>query len=355
MFVQLLTILLALMGLIIFNKYNKNKVTPYVNYVILILILQSALRDYSVGADTENYIRQYKEIFSTPWHEIFQNFVDVYKLGEGKDAGFPLLMKFLSVFNVSPRLYLFIIAAIFFIPLGYLMKTYLKDVFEVFISFCFYQALFYSFFSITGIRQTIATAFAFISLICLQKKKTVLFVIFILLGSFIHKSLLIFLVAFFIYDIFKRAKLGLIVSYCLFPVVMVFGRVISSFMATVAASDIYEIYSDSGYNAQGALMFAAGLIVCSILVLYNFKKIANERYANFLINCLSLSIVFTPLAWVDPSLMRITQYFSIFTIFLVPFVYRTFGKHRNIFLVLFCILCIFTVIRHNYVYIIGNF
>ena len=75
MFVQLLTILLALMGLIIFNKYNKNKVAPYANYVILILILQSALRDYSVGADTENYIRQYKEIFSTPWHEIFQNFV----------------------------------------------------------------------------------------------------------------------------------------------------------------------------------------------------------------------------------------------------------------------------------------
>ena len=354
---QLLVLVLALLGAWYYSslpastpiRENRNR-KNYIIFVCIILILQSALRHVAVGADTYAYYLKFEEIKLTSWQEIWENFRSVYVLGEGKDAGYPLIQKVFQLFSEEYRIFLFFVAVIFFSSLGYFIYTQTKHISDVFVAIAIYEVLFYSFFSITGLRQTLATAFTFWGLHFIRQRKLWQYTLLLICAAFIHKSVLLFYPFYFIARL-NRPRQLLSASFVIFPFMFVFGRSVAGIMALLSAQDNYMGYALSEANPTGAVDFSIFLLGCGILgwiALRNAKQRDNDM--PIIYNAISIAIIFTPLTWIDSSLMRIVQYFSIFILVFVPYVINNLFRDyqtRTVVILVLTILFITVIIMRN--------
>lgn len=355
--IQLLVLMLALLGAWYYSllpaatpiRENRNR-KNYIIFICIILILQSALRHVAVGADTYAYYLKFEEIKLTSWQEIWENFRSVYVLGEGKDAGYPLIQKVFQFFSGEYRIFLFFVAVIFFSSLGYFIYTQTKYISDVFVAIAIYEVLFYSFFSITGLRQTLATAFTFWGLHFIRQRKLWQYTLLIICAAFIHKSVLLFYPFYFIARL-NRPRQLLAASFVIFPVMFVFGRSVAGIMALLSAQDNYMGYALSDANPTGAVDFSIFLLGCGILgwiALRNAKQ--RDSDMPIIYNAISIAIIFTPLTWIDSSLMRIVQYFSIFILFFLPYVINNLFRDyqtRIVAIVVLMVLFVSVIIMRN--------
>lgn len=358
MYIQLLVVFLAMAGAFIFSHGNRapgqhqRGRKNYIIFVCVLFILQSALRDLTVGADTYAYYRSFQDIKYFSWDNIFQRFHDVYIQKEGKDAGYTLLLKIFQIFFTEYRVFLFAVAIFFFFFLGRTLYRNTDSIQDVLIATCIYQALFYSFFSITGTRQTIATGFILWGYQYIADRKLLKFTILILIAAFIHKSALIFYPFFFIAPLRFR-RLILTAGIVFFPIMLTFGRGIATYMAKISASDAYMAYAESEYETSGARTFALFILLVGIASWIKLSALKTLPYNNYYITALALAIVFTPLTWIDPSLMRIVQYYSIFTIFLIPQLTQVYTKNmvdRQLIINIIIFVFILFIIKNNSIY-----
>lgn len=355
--IQLLVLMLALLGAWYYSllpaatpiRENRNR-KNYIIFICIILILQSALRHVAVGADTYAYYLKFEEIKLTSWQEIWENFRSVYVLGEGKDAGYPLIQKVFQFFSGEYRIFLFFVAVIFFSSLGYFIYTQTKYISDVFVAIAIYEVLFYSFFSITGLRQTLATAFTFWGLHFIRQRKLWQYTLLIICAAFIHKSVLLFYPFYFIARL-NRPRQLLAASFVIFPVMFVFGRSVAGIMALLSAQDNYMGYALSDANPTGAVDFSIFLLGCGILgwiALRNAKQ--RDSDMPIIYNAISIAIIFTPLTWIDSSLMRIVQYFSIFILVFLPYVINNLSRDyqtRIVAIVVLMVLFVSVIIMRN--------
>ena len=355
--IQLLVLMLALLGAWYYSllpaatpiRENRNR-KNYIIFICIILILQSALRHVAVGADTYAYYLKFEEIKLTSWQEIWENFRSVYVLGEGKDAGYPLIQKVFQFFSGEYRIFLFFVAVIFFSSLGYFIYTQTKYISDVFVAIAIYEVLFYSFFSITGLRQTLATAFTFWGLHFIRQRKLWQYTLLIICAAFIHKSVLLFYPFYFIARL-NRPRQLLAASFVIFPVMFVFGRSVAGIMALLSAQDNYMGYALSDANPTGAGDFSIFLLGCGILgwiALRNAKQ--RDSDMPIIYNAISIAIIFTPLTWIDSSLMRIVQYFSIFILVFLPYVINNLFRDyqtRIVAIVVLMVLFVSVIIMRN--------
>ena len=355
--IQLLVLMLALLGAWYYSllpaatpiRENRNR-KNYIIFICIILILQSALRHVAVGADTYAYNLKFEEIKLTSWQEIWENFRSVYVLGEGKDAGYPLIQKVFQFFSGEYRIFLFFVAVIFFSSLGYFIYTQTKYISDVFVAIAIYEVLFYSFFSITGLRQTLATAFTFWGLHFIRQRKLWQYTLLIICAAFIHKSVLLFYPFYFIARL-NRPRQLLAASFVIFPVMFVFGRSVAGIMALLSAQDNYMGYALSDANPTGAVDFSIFLLGCGILgwiALRNAKQ--RDSDMPIIYNAISIAIIFTPLTWIDSSLMRIVQYFSIFILVFLPYVINNLFRDyqtRIVAIVVLMVLFVSVIIMRN--------
>ena len=355
--IQLLVLMLALLGAWYYSllpaatpiRENRNR-KNYIIFICIILILQSALRHVAVGADTYAYYLKFEEIKLTSWQEIWENFRSVYVLGEGKDAGYPLIQKVFQFFSGEYRIFLFFVAVIFFSSLGYFIYTQTKYISDVFVAIAIYEVLFYSFFSITGLRHTLATAFTFWGLHFIRQRKLWQYTLLIICAAFIHKSVLLFYPFYFIARL-NRPRQLLAASFVIFPVMFVFGRSVAGIMALLSAQDNYMGYALSDANPTGAVDFSIFLLGCGILgwiALRNAKQ--RDSDMPIIYNAISIAIIFTPLTWIDSSLMRIVQYFSIFILVFLPYVINNLFRDyqtRIVAIVVLMVLFVSVIIMRN--------
>ena len=355
--IQLLVLVLALLGAWYYSllpaatpiRENRNR-KNYIIFICIILILQSALRHVAVGADTYAYYLKFEEIKLTSWQEIWENFRSVYVLGEGKDAGYPLIQKVFQLFSEEYRIFLFFVAVIFFSSLGYFIYTQTKHISDVFVAIAIYEVLFYSFFSITGLRQTLATAFTFWGLHFIRQRKLWQYTLLLICAAFIHKSVLLFYPFYFIARL-NRPRQLLSASFVIFPFMFVFGRSVAGIMALLSAQDNYMGYALSEANPTGAVDFSIFLLGCGILgwiALRNAKQRDNDM--PIIYNAISIAIIFTPLTWIDSSLMRIVQYFSIFILVFLPYVINNLFRDyqtRTVVILVLTILFVTVIIMRN--------
>lgn len=353
MWLQLVLVFMALFVLVFYEQNGdtqKNR-HKYVTFLIVLLVLQSALRHLAVGPDTYTYYTDWERTRNLSWEWIWQHFYDVYVLGEGKDAGYHFLMKSVQIICPYFRIFLFLVATAFFVPLYRLIESELKTLKQLYLSFCIYQVLFYSFFSITGIRQTIATIATIYGIKFIKERKLVAFLVIIFIASFIHKSVLLFIPFYFIARI-PVGKLSLLVSIAGLPVIFPFARRIALLLATISASDQYMMYAESDYETSGAANFLIFIVSSGLLTLAAMYKNKNI-VPDYVCNAMALAMVFTPMMWVDSTLMRVIQYFSIFTLVAVPLSLDAWSVNRkgvNVIYVVLWIVLMFTIIRHNYEY-----
>lgn len=330
MIINLLVIFLILfIGFQFSQKYGENKDSfevrkRYIKVISFFLILQSGLRNVAVGDDTYTYYVSFTEIQKKTWLDIYQNFINVYKFDEGKDPGYPLFEKLVNLISSEYQILLFVIALLFFAALGNFILKNTNRLQDAALGFVIYSVLFYSFFSITGHRQTIATAASLFAFEYIKKRKIFPFLLLIITASTIHKSVILFLPFYFIAHI-KHTKYFNWAILLLFPVFMVNRNSISQYFKVLAGYEEYGINEEAG-----TFTFTFLFLVISITALLRTKIILRQHpNAQFAFNAFALALLFIPLTWVNPSAMRVVQYFSIFMLILIPDIINSFDTYSK--------------------------
>ena len=317
MFIQLSVLILTIIGASVFSHMpQKGNVRrkQYIIFVCILLILQSGLRNVAVGPDTFQYKRTFESISMWTWTDVWQNFISVYVEGIGKDAGYSLFVKLFTQFiSIDYQIYLLCVAIIFFTSFGYFLYANTKKIRDIVYAVLFYQVFFYTFFSITGIRQTIATAICLWSYNkCVKQQKIIPFLIYMFIASMIHQSALLFVLFYFIANYKNSRRLFKIVLIML-PFLFAGAKVFTSKLASLAVTDTYLGYADETTSgAWGFSIFYVSLILIGYIRYKNITNRDSEAYRVY--NAVTLGLFFLPLTFVSAALMRVVQYFSFFCV-----------------------------------------
>ena len=271
MYFQLIIFIISIIGLFIFREAGsyERRYLMRKRYVILIMflfIIQSGFRNLAIGADTYAYALKFKEDSNEDLQYFFSNFWEI------KDAGYHILTKSFSIIINDFRIFLIAIACFFFYALGRLFLNYLKSNYDILVAIPLYQCLFYPFFSITGLRQTIATGFLLILVPFFLEKRYTHTLILFLCALLMHKSAFIFLI-FFVLSKFKRSKYVLMVAFALFIPMFSwqtgFGKIIEGTMM-----DSYAHYMEQEFTS-GAFTFMAFILLLGFFTFIKVDKIIN--------------------------------------------------------------------------------
>lgn len=325
MLIYIITFLFIIgLGLVTYSSklYETNKHTAkkrYIQGVCFILILISGLRNVSVGEDTYGYYLNYQEIEKTPWKVLFTDLLNYLTSGEGKDVGYPIFVKATQIISSNFQFFLLFIACFFYFILGDFVNKNTRKLTDAIIAFTIFYVLFFYVFSITAIRQSLTLAATLFCFELIKKKKILPFLIIIFLFSLIHKSVLVFIPFYFLCRL-KNTKFVFTLVLVLFPVIMIFRNYLTFFLIGIGG---YEEYEE--FKGAGTFTFTAIFIFISIVALLKRKIILKQNPVNInYYNAFAVSLLLLPLSWINPSLLRITMYFSVFMILLIPEIIQSF-------------------------------
>lgn len=274
----------------------------------MVLCLQSGLRNLAVGPDTYGYYLSFQRIIGWSWNDIFDNFRTVYVDKDGKDAGYALLEKVFQLFTTDFRIFLIAVAVLVFSSIGRLMKRYFSTSAQVFDAVLVYLMLFYSFMSITLIRQSISISLSIQCFFLLQEKKYVKYTLLGVLAFTIHKSAIIIV----LYPVLCRLSTKFLLKICwvLLGVAIAFRSYIVDMTREEAGYDPFE--------AATPWKLIALFTVVSLLIVYLFIYGRYKGENKPLVNIYLPVIAMIPLLGNDSLFMREILYCSIYSIVLIP-------------------------------------
>ncbi|WP_339889388.1 EpsG family protein [uncultured Flavobacterium sp.] len=296
------------------GNYDKKK-ARYIFVVTILLILQSGLRNWAVGADTYQYYLIFESVKLDSWTEIINS---LYAFEE-KDPFYNLFQKVFQVFTDDFQWYLLFVAAIFMPALGYFIHKNTTRINQVLLAYVIYMGNFYGFFSITGIRQTLATAILFWSYKYIVERKIIYFLLFVFIASLFHISAFVFLPLYFISE-FKKPKLLFRFAILGFPLFLVFKNQIAVFLVSfVEAEERFSVYTEQ-YETGGSIVLTALHVFLAVWAILVYKKMMTIAPSTFrMYNMFALALFFFPLQWVNPSAGRIAQYFTVIIMVWIPY------------------------------------
>lgn len=300
-------------------------------FVILatsLLTFQSGLRHESIGG-RDVYI-SYKTHFyrsqEMSWSEVFTNLFSIDALvGSSTEPGYVLFVKMVSSFTDNYQVMIFVMSLIFMIPFGWLVYRYSAD---PFISFVIYYVIFFSFFSLTGFRQTIATVIAvLLSYPSLTKRRPVRFSVFILMGFLFHRSALIYALIYPVSAVFTsrgHSRWG-------WAAATVLGGAVTIFSTTGLLGESFG-YSYAFENDLGGTQTFVFLmtIVLAAFLLRRKRILESSKYATLNLSAVGLGTIFSLLTLVSQAFMRVQQYFSLLLVLGVPNFISSFAPRDRI-------------------------
>lgn len=337
---------------IIISTVLKNRITIGKNKMVCIIgslnwIILSGLRDISVGADTYSYkVNFFDKIDSISWNRLLNDFYNKYILrlpDMEKDLGYRVFEKIFHLFSNNYQLYLIFIAIIFFVLMGRFIYKYSKN---AYLSYVLFSCLFYSFYAITGLRQTIATALVvFCGTELIKDRKFYKFLFLIMIASTIHASALCFLPFYWISRINISYK----------TILVYWGLIISSFLFRTQVFKVFKLISgydnykfDSGATGGTFLLL---LLVLAVFISIFCEKIIDDFISSISLNALFISCIFSSMLLINPACMRVIQYYSIFLVLLLPKCQNIFvNKSKNLFNILIPSILILLLILNNPTY-----
>ncbi len=324
------------------NQTKENK-KAYCIICAVQWILLSGLRDWSVGADTMNYYDWFEEVKTMSWPTVIKNCWDYLFNGlVAKDPGYNLVQKIFQIFFDDYQMWLIAIAALF---TGLMARWIYKYSSMPEISFLLYSVLFYSFYALTGHRQTIATALIFfLGYEYAKKKQFWKFVIVAFIAFMIHKSSLVFILFYIVANI-NLSFFYVFAVLILIVIMAIFGQE----LYVPIASFLGFMDEDVLNNEYNASTYATVLMLLCVIALAMYPWISKKRTdAKNIYNMLFLTMGSTVLVFHNQSFMRIQQYFSLIIMVVVPEMIRVVDKNYRIFVYLFIVIFLISyIVRQN--------
>lgn len=294
-------------------------------------VLISGLRHWSIGADTYGYFHSFQRARQITWKESLKILKDVYVLNEAaptlslrgvyKDPGYLIFEKIIGLFTGNYQIYLLIVAMIIFSSLALFVYRNSSD---PLLSFIIFSTLFYSFYAITGIRQSLATSLiVFLGYENIKNKNLIAFFLLTIISFTLHKSVLVFAPFYFFAHINVDRKYIL----TMIGILLALFAGGPSLILNIASWFGYvreEVYRGNTYNYVIMML----LIGFSIVTFYR-KLIDKEPTRKYELNATILGVFLTLLTLIDQSLMRVQQYYSLFILISIPTMTDLFKKNSK--------------------------
>lgn len=277
---------------IVYNRKRKRYHVIVSIWIILLLVLRHDL----VGTDTQNY----RALFD------YMNYGFEYgpDTNIGSEIGFYSLVSALVGWGMNFRMLLVINAVLYVGTVSFLIYKYSQKPwlsYFIFITFGF-------FIFTTTMRQCFALAFTIIALQFAINKKLIPYLLFVALAVSFHSTAVVFLPAYWIIRMPLKKRTALLLGLI--------------FIVIYASIDFILSYAveltNKGYEERetgGIFTFCMNLFFV-IVGWMNIRKMAAENRIWILLLCMVLCLF--PVAKVNPAMMRIYMYFSIYIIILAP-------------------------------------
>ena len=283
-----------------FKRIENLRDKGYIVFISVLLILLMGLRHETCFIDTVRYVGGYNILKNASFSQI-PNLMN-------KDSTFWIFSKLVgSISGYSYTVWLFLLGAMYVIPIAILIRKYsLNSTY----SYIVFWALGFCFFSMTGLRQTLAFSLIVVAFIFLMEKRPAMFIFTVLAASLFHITAAIFIIAYPITLIPINKK-----TICLYAIaallLQVFGR--SLLYMLIQSNDRFVGYEDF----HGANL--SGLIIQILIFAYSLYYLQDELdlpINKTLFHMCLLGIVFQSVATHVAEMFRISMYFSIFNIVL---------------------------------------
>ena len=266
--------------------------------------------------DTPNYYESYTRISQTPWSEIFDTF-ELYNEDYGeRDRGFPVFVKITQIVFNDFTFFMFLVAIIFIVSLGLLIERYVMSYLGILLSFAIYFALF-SIIPNSFMRQATVLGIYMLSLRYILERNWKKYFVIMLIAFTIHSSSLIALPLYFVPTI-KNLKKWLLVALIVSPVLLLLSDIL---VTRIMTGTVYAVFlSADNYGVTRVIILVEFV---SILALLLYTKIVKLPYAKLLLGGMVGALLLLPFVRIGGTIMRISYYYTIFIIPLIPIIIST--------------------------------
>lgn len=319
----------------IMHKINWRLVTTIILSSTLFLVM--ALRHYSVGVDTKQYLYRYNNI--------------IYPLNFSilgmKEWGFHGIAAILKNSGVSNQGYIAIISLIIIVLYTRFYYKYSPNMF-----FSFYLHLTIGLFSLSlsGVMQAISVGIILIAFDYMIQDKPIHFIICVVVAYIFHNSAVFFLPVYFLRNIKIDRKKGfiLLLSFC-FALIMI--NPVMDIIKLIVPNQYASYLSPENASSANPLVIivALGITTFCLFFMNEDDNLDTESYklrSSLLIMSLINSFV-NVLSFNASIISRIAFYFVPFNIILIPFIInriRNKGtKYMTFILFLFLALAQFAI------------
>lgn len=259
-----------------------------------------AFRGPQMGADTSVYLKFFTRMINTPWNQIFAANDAGYQFEEG----FVVFEKLMTVITKNPQVYQVIYSSIYLLA----VVTFANQLESHHFPFLYFFATMGIYtFMFTGVRQCLAMSICLLSYPFVKKRKLIPFLLLVLLAFTFHKSAILFLVVYFIFN--RRLGWFNAAIYTAFAALaFTYIEVIQEWFNDTLDYE-YEIEAtDSGF-----IFFAVIVLVTafSFFMLLHYKKQTKESVG--LLNVSVITLVLWLLRLATRVAERPSYYFMFFS------------------------------------------
>lgn len=320
----------------VISNVSKTKVSRASFLTALAFWLLMGLRDVSVGTDTIDYVTNYFSRFhGMGFNEVLQ------EMNDESEPLFTLFTWFISLLTTNYSIYLLFCAAFPAIALHKLLKQELEKSSDLMLSYLLIFLLGLFTFFVAGLRQTITISLGIYAYSLIKEKEPAKFLKFkivklgrylliVLIGYFFHNSILILAFVAVLLPFLQRIRIQ---WWYIIPISMLYfiGSFISlgnlDIITTYLFSDRYEAYFSEEYTSQmSATAFFIQLILFMTCFVVRHKLEVEDRSNILLLNLVMIGLVFQSMSSMIADMFRVSYYFSIFYVILIPRVLRIMSK-----------------------------
>ena len=274
----------------------------------IVLITITAIRDISVGADTRGYCEAFMYLQRIPWKNIFQF---------GWEPGYVIVNKLLSVFFSNSRALIVGMALMILIPIFYRIK---EESLYPYLSLVFFVGMGMWETSAFIMRQWCAIAILTFSYKYVKERKFIPFILLIVLAMTFHRTSVVFVVIYFMYNI-KITSKRMLEFIGMSMILGIGGKPILHILNQFA-----RLPEAGNYNGGITMLIVLWLIV---LLIYIYFRGNIPDNISLYYDMLLVGAVLQPISFAFSNFSRIVNYFSIAIIFLLPNVLFSILKEKQ--------------------------
>lgn len=313
-----------------YGKYNALRNNLRLEKLVILsmpLVLLGMLRGETVGGDLENYIPHFDAIIR------INSVVEIWDVSL-KEPGYQVLTYIIGKFWPTHRGFLVVTSILSLIGPMYLIYKYSPN---IILSLFLYYALGFYTNTFNNIRQSIAISICFLALPALFDKKFRRFILLVFTAITFHYSAIFFSVLYPLINSKFSLKIILFIILIASTLYFVLGMSIMKILFTIMAFkyDPTNIAMPEESKGISKLIFYFIILLVEIFIYlkYNKKKHKRKEILEYAICFQTLCCLCQMYAPIFSSMTRLTYYFYIPMIVIVPLLMKEFCRFKHLILV----------------------